>query len=301
MPRRSLLAVLACLILAGCGASQQSFGGSVHPPGWGQTPPGYRLTAPPPTAVPIGVMFDAVTLSAIPSRPFAVAGYTSGLFPTWPHILARFPGAHHVSIAIDAAHHADCLDIEPRDAIPSQAGRWARADIAAGFPHPCLYSDLSQMPAVRASLNAAGLARSQYFLWLAWYRHIPGLVAGYDAVQWTDTALGRSLDQSTVSLRFLQIAQPPYVTPHPAVLPVCITHRMTRTACARVRAEIAADRQAAARARAQSARARRTLRVHHCRRPYRRGVCVRAGRTVSVNVRRASYFTANATAATRKG
>jgi hypothetical protein len=73
------------------------------------------------------------------------------------------------------------------------------------------------MPAVQASL-AASLGsnwRSRVFLWLAWYRLIPGLVSGYDAVQYSDKCLDLNLDCSTVSLRFLSIAQPPYSPPKP--------------------------------------------------------------------------------------
>lgn len=230
----SILAALAAtVVLAACGAGAphvgslprhaagtplQSAGGSVHPPGWGATPPGYRESAVAPVlGVPTTVMFDTVTLETIPARPFALGGYTSGLFPTYLPLRRAFPHAHTISIAVTTAHHADCLDVEPGDAEPAQAGPWARADLAAGFSKPCLYSDLAEMPAVKQSL-AAWLGpnwRQRVLLWLAWYRFRPGLVPGYDAVQWTDRALGRNLDQSTVAFPFLAIAQPPYQRPTP--------------------------------------------------------------------------------------
>lgn len=234
--RSALAAILAAVILiAGCGGHParhraaahaivapqpgQSAMGSVHPPGWGATPPGFSLPhTGAQTFTPTGEMFDTITLSTVPAKPFALAGYTAGHWPTFLPLRSAFPAAHTISIAISWGYRADCLDVEPGDATPAQAGAWARADIAAGFPRPCLYSDLSEMPAVKASLVAAGLTRDRYLLWLAWYRFRPGLVAGYDAVQWTDHAFGRNLDESTVAINFVQFAHPPYI-PHSAPKP----------------------------------------------------------------------------------
>lgn len=256
------VALTAALLLAACGgqrtsptatvrhaapagATPQSAMGSVAPAGWGQSTGPVPLTLAPST--PTATMYDAVTIGNIPAGAFAAAGYTAGLYPTWSSLLSRFPHAHHISVAISAIYHADCLDVEPYDAVPSQAGAWVRADIRAGFPRPCVYSDLSEMPAVRASLAAAGLNRSQYLLWLAWYRGIPGLVSGYDAVQYDDHCLSRGLDCSTVSLDFLKAAQPPYVAPKPKPKqPVCIHRRESRKACAAAKAKIASDQRAAA-------------------------------------------------------
>lgn len=222
---RAFSAIIAAgLAVAGCGgghaahrlptASPVAATGSVHPPGWGAGPT-EGLAAPRPLLAPSAEMFDTITLATVPANPFALAGYTSGFWPTYLPLRAAYPAAHTVSIAVNAAHNADCLDVEPGDATPGQAGGWALADIRAGFARPCLYSDLSEMPAVQQSLAAAGLARPRYLLWLAWYRFVPGLVSGYDAVQWTDRALGRNLDESTVTLQFLSIAQPPYAPPPP--------------------------------------------------------------------------------------
>ena len=162
-------------------------------------------------------MFDSVTLSAIPHLPFALAGYTAGIFANYVAMRRFWPTAHTVSIAINARYHADCADVEPSLLSPSQAGPWAAADIRAGYKRPCLYSDLSEMPQVQASLHAwLGLNwRSRVFLWLAWYRNFPGLVPGYDAVQWSQNCFGLNLDCSTVTLAFLTVATPPYVAPRP--------------------------------------------------------------------------------------
>lgn len=214
------IAAACVLALAGCaGGIHQSAGGSVHPAGWGRTPKGYVLPHALFTLTPTATMYDSVDVGQIPAHPFAAAGYTAGSWATWPRIRAL--AQHAISIAIHSSYRADCLDDEPGDATPSEAGPWALQDIRAGFRVPCVYSDLSEMPAVKASL-ARWLGsgwRARVMLWLAWYRGVPGLVTGYDAVQYWDHCLGRNLDCSTVSLRFLKIAQPPYVAPAPKPKP----------------------------------------------------------------------------------
>ena len=295
MLKRFSAAVALCVAVAvaGCGGSHavQSATGSVHPQGWGGTPNGIVPPAPLPTAIPTATMFDAITVAPIPPNPFSVAGYTAGAWPDYLALRRAFPQAHAVSIAIQAGYRADCLDVEPGDASPGQAGAWAVADMRAGFAHPCLYSDLSEMPAVQASLRSSlGSGwRARVFLWLAWYRNVPGLVAGYDAVQYTDTCLGRNLDCSTVSLNFLSIAQPPYVPPAP--LPVCFHKRETAAACAAARAKIASDQRAAASSGRALAVKNRVLTAYKCVLPYRRGVCVRNGQAASVFRQRARFFT----------
>lgn len=262
---KRLAPFLAVLALAGCGGGHaskvgsahparkssaenltQSAMGSVHPPDWGSTPPGFVLPPQLPRAIPTATMFDAVTLSNVPRNPFAVAGYIAGNWPTWFSLAGDFPGAHRVSIAIHLGEHAMCGDFEPGDMDASQAGEWAKDDIAAGFKTPCEYGDLSNMPEIKASLAAAlgSRWRAESLLWLAWYTDRPGLTPGYDADQYTDHALGLSLDENTVTLNFLRIASPPYVPP--PVLPVCFTHHEAASVCAWVKAKVASDQRAAA-------------------------------------------------------
>jgi hypothetical protein len=59
-------------------------------------------------------------------------------------------------------------------------------------------------------LEAAHIPRDDIFEWDADYTYVPHLDAGFDATQFTDKALGRSLDESEVTLRFLSIAKPAY-------------------------------------------------------------------------------------------
>lgn len=162
------------------------------------------------------VMFDDVTVDLIPSKAEAVAGYVGGNFTTWPAIVARFPHAHKLSIAVNTSEAARCLDVEPGDATPADAPAWLRRQQHRN-PHsiPVIYASISAMPEVVAAMGRAGIKRSEYLLWSAHYtfhEHICGpktcgFATKVDATQWTDSALGRSLDQSLLSPDFFSDGQ----------------------------------------------------------------------------------------------
>jgi hypothetical protein len=154
-------------------------------------------------------MEDAIFASALPSWAQAVAGYTSGNWPSYLPIVARFPHAYHVSIAVNAFQSANCLDIEPGDAVPSEAVGWVHTQWYLGNTRPCLYSSLSEMSSVRADLAGAGIIRSRVRLWDADWTYVPHLDAGYDATQWTDHGPnGENFDESTVALSFFGVTPP---------------------------------------------------------------------------------------------
>ncbi len=239
--RTACAAVLAAVLLAACGSGSPTrahvtahvtasgsqhgyltpYGLQPHSPTFGLPPTGVRAIAP---AAPQATveMYDTIVVSTVPHNPFAVAGYIAGSWPTFGPLVAAFPHAYHVPITPFASiviPRSDgpvaCLDIEPGDALPYQAGAWDQREIALGV-EPCDYTDLSEMPLVRASIAAAGIARAHVLLWLALWTYHPGLVSGYDAVQWTDHALGRNLDESTVTLAFLGVHPSP--APSPALV-----------------------------------------------------------------------------------
>lgn len=242
--RRSLpllAALIALVLIVGCGtpsrpatttepsssfpgdmghAYKTPYGPSANPPGWGYPPACEAgkscVVAPPRTASLHGTlrMFDTVTLSSLPSDPFALAGYTSGYWPTFLPLRKRYPQAHTISIAVTATHHADCLDVEPGDATPAQAPGWVKADRKAGWKRPCVYSSYWEFTSqVRPLLIRAGIKRAQVYEIDADYLGCPRLDASFDATQCTDHAYGRNLDESVVTPGFLSLAQPPY-TPH---------------------------------------------------------------------------------------
>lgn len=220
MKSRCLAALAAVMLIAGCGQTHpsQSAMGSVHPAGWGKPAPvTARLSVGRP--VPTAAMFDTITLGTVPGDPFALAGYTAGRWPTFLPLRHRWPQAHTVSIAISARDHADCLDVEPGDATPSEVAGWVRADIKAGWRKPCVYSSWWEFhDQVTPALAQAHISRSQVWEWDADYTYWPHIDAGFDATQWTDRALGRNLDESLVTRAFLSIAHPA-LTPAPKPKP----------------------------------------------------------------------------------
>jgi GH25 family lysozyme M1 (1,4-beta-N-acetylmuramidase) len=156
-------------------------------------------------------MYDSVSVSEIPASAKAVAGYVGGHWPTYNQLRLKFPKAHKLSIAIAANENADCLDVEPGDAVISQAAGWVKRQKAAGARKPVVYTSLSQAQLLINTLARAGLPRASYRLWTAHYTDKPhrctpicglGFKSKADATQYTDKALGRNLDASLCSPAF---------------------------------------------------------------------------------------------------
>lgn len=154
-------------------------------------------------------MFDSVTVSEIPRSANAVAGYVGGKWPTYFQLKRDFPHAHVLSIAVNAGENAECLDVEPGDAVAAQAPEWYRRQRARGVVRPVLYTSLSNVPALMGAMQGAGVARHEYRVWSAHYTgraHICGSECGLsvaaDGTQWTDTALNRNLDESLLNGAF---------------------------------------------------------------------------------------------------
>ena len=183
-----------------------ALGPSPHAPGFGHEPVSHLPMALPPTATPSVEMFDTVTLATVPSNPRVLAGYTSGYWPTYAPLRQRYPHARVKSIAISRSHVAECLDIEPGDAVPSQAPGWYWAMKRAGIHKPCLYTSLSEWQEVFRYMG--GIPRSSYWAWDAHYDYFRHIDAGFDGTQWTDRAYGRNLDESTITLAFAGLTKP---------------------------------------------------------------------------------------------
>lgn len=154
-------------------------------------------------------MFDSVQIDQIPSDAVAVAGYADGRYANIEALQAAFPRALTLSITTSGSDaHATAVDEEPGDASVAGAVAWLRAAAARGTWRPCAYASVSGMGALLAAVQAAGLQLSDFRFWSAHYgagAHICGpatcrLVSrAMDATQWTDTALGRNLDESLLA------------------------------------------------------------------------------------------------------
>jgi hypothetical protein len=171
-------------------------------------------------------MFDGITNSEFPPNPEAVAGYIDGERGDQPNaasLAQQFPHAHHLSIALDPAHDADCLDIEDGAADPESAAAWFLRQKARGVARPCLYAAVSEMEAlVWPAMVAAGIDRQAVRLWSAHIeagQHICGpkscgeLSTDADGTQWSFSAVidgePRNLDQSLLLPDFFGAPVPP--------------------------------------------------------------------------------------------
>lgn len=158
------------------------------------------------------VLYDSIDVSQIPADAPAVAGYTSGNWPTWASLAARFPHAHRLSIAVTADANAMVLDIENGDATVASASGWYERQKALGLHRPCFYANASTMSAdLIPAIQAARIPRSSLRLWSAHYTgraHICGpstckaTSISMDGTQWTSSALGRNLDESLLLSNF---------------------------------------------------------------------------------------------------
>jgi len=164
-------------------------------------------------------MYDAIHVSALPDGADAYAGYVQGKWPTFAELRRRFlgSGAQLLSIAVFASGDADCLDIEAGDATNAQAPGWVQRQQARGAQRPCLYTSAGNMDALVTTLGGAGISRAEVRLWSAHYgqgKHIcgPGSCGltshACDGTQWTDAALGRSLDESILLSDFFSLSAP---------------------------------------------------------------------------------------------
>lgn len=156
-------------------------------------------------------MYDSVAITELPRDAEAVAGYVNGRWPTYAELVLKFPHAHKLSIAVSADADADCLDVERFDATPLQAPLWVKRQLEHGVKRPVVYCSVSDAATVLKALKRAGIGRKQVRLWTAHYTLRPhrcsplcrfGLWTRADATQYTDKALGRSLDASLCAPRF---------------------------------------------------------------------------------------------------
>ena len=128
-------------------------------------------------------LYDAITPENIPKDAVMVAGYTSGNWPTFPRLRAMFPNAILVSIAINAQHDAQVLDVERGDALPTEAPSWCLRQLARGQT-PTIYCNTSTWPSVRAAFDSAKLSYPLW--WRADYNGHAKLEMGEIAHQYAD-------------------------------------------------------------------------------------------------------------------
>lgn len=160
-------------------------------------------------------MYDDVNASLIPSSAIAAAYYGNGPFANYGAVRARLPHAILAPTMLRAFtgdlktindwEHGVSWDCEPSLFTAQQAGELVRLTRAQGVM-PRLYFPLSWATAVVSSIAAAGFKRSDVMLHSAHWTMVPHICSGIatrewgvismDSTQYTDRALGLSLDAS---------------------------------------------------------------------------------------------------------
>ena len=169
-------------------------------------------------------MYDDTAVDLLPAADY-FAGYVDGRFANIAAIKAKFPHATILSIAVFPADDADCLDVEPGDATRADIFGWFKRQQARGVARPCIYSSVSSIDGIVATMTANGFHRDAYRLWSAHYTGSPHVCspstckltsAQCDATQYTDHAMSRSLDESVLLPGFFGGAPKPAPKPDPA-------------------------------------------------------------------------------------
>ena len=130
---------------------------------------------------------DSVSPLGMQAGKDVYAGYGRGTFTNISSVEADFPGKKYVSISPYVTTGVDCLDIETGDAVPSDAPAFVHSWVRVNTTKPLLYANGSTMPYVENALNAAGIPRVNYGLWVAAWDNDPVIPGGFDAIQYAST------------------------------------------------------------------------------------------------------------------
>jgi hypothetical protein len=164
-------------------------------------------------------MYDTISNDQFPPGAAAYAAYVDGSLgnqPNFAFIVASFPTAQHLSVALFSSNNADALDIESGASTPPDFPAWYAAQRKRGIQRPCVYASASTMNTeILPTLTGAGIARDTVRLWTAHYdvgEHICGpdscgaLTVNADGTQWTPNAVvngvALDLDQSLLLENF---------------------------------------------------------------------------------------------------
>jgi hypothetical protein len=151
----------------------------------------------------------------------SIGSYGNGTFANSTVAKEAFPSARHVIYDVNGSQpEDDILDIEPRDDVPTDAGRWARAhDASQGphtLPHAALYESASTVSAVVSNMLDAGYARDEFLIHSAHYGHGPHIcgpdTCGFpqaDGTQYADTGTkGQNTDLNLFMPHFFKQPAP---------------------------------------------------------------------------------------------
>lgn len=167
---------------------------------------------------------DSVGVSSLRAGLSVYGGYAYGPFDNWAQLVARFGGRKLVSISpvVESSVFVNCLDIEPGNASPSQGPGFIRLkNHGTGVVKPIIYCSAGDISAVNGAMAAAGISRSEYFIWSAHWigLHIcgPG-TCGYPQADACQYASNNSFDSDVWNAGiFGATPKPPPPSQHPTI------------------------------------------------------------------------------------
>jgi hypothetical protein len=170
-------------------------------------------------------LWDDVNANLIPSDAEYVGFYVDGTYANEKAIAAHCPKAKLVSIAVREADNADVLDVETGDAQIADIYYWLhRGQMPKTARLPVIYTSVGNVDRMMLTMHANNFVHGKDFLiWSAHYTGTPhicgpttcaGTRTTCDATQWTNHAMGQSLDESECMVDFFKAA-PVVVPPAP--------------------------------------------------------------------------------------
>lgn len=125
------------------------------------------------------IMYDGIIPGEVPAGAQLYAAYLDGNWPDYNALVARYPHAVHVPVAVSSSYNGGkVLDVENGDATPAQSVNWVLARRKAGVD-PTIYCNTSTWPAVRTEFQLRKVTEPHY--WLAQYDGAATIPAAWSA------------------------------------------------------------------------------------------------------------------------
>lgn len=136
------------------------------------------------------IIYDAVTVTAIPADAEIILAYIDGAYVTLPAVQRRFPTKRILTVTTTGLNAATLCDVESGDATPATAA----VGVAHGL-YETVYSDVT----TKTALDGA-LATLSWNWFSANPTGVPHLVAGSVATQYAWASLGQTSSDYDMSI-----------------------------------------------------------------------------------------------------
>ena len=161
---------------------------------------------------------DSIYLSQLTPGMKVYGGYVAGSWTNYTQLVNMYPNSLNVSIAPWAGPKAMCLDVEPGDAVPTDAPVFFNNFYVSGgvVNKPVIYTSAGDVQAVIDAMTSAGVPRNAYYIWSAHWigYHICGpATCGFPAADATQYASNSNYDSDVWTASMFNAPAPPSITP----------------------------------------------------------------------------------------